>query len=244
MHERVLGEAVDEEADGQEHGTAHGSIEPRFGRSRLVRVRVGNRAVFSDLEGIKCEAERGADAEGNVRQSADAFAPVALLLEGDSDDREEEEGDEPRETDPQSEEEDHRLRDHHDERLDGRIVKHLLQRWRFQVRPCHVPVVSGDLAQLVRSFAERHGASSLGQTQYDHDRERYVRQALYTLDPSPTNGLIDKSSIYWCPNRTEDGHVRKCCHGPSPLLRYVPIVGYGLEHYMYSRVMRRNGGKP
>lgn len=121
VDEAVLGEAVDEEADGEEDGAAEGAVETGFGGCG-AGVRVGDGAVFADLDEVQGEGEGDADAEGDVGEAGDAFGPVFLFGKGDADDRQEEEGDEPGEGNPETEEKDDGLRDQHVECLDRRVV--------------------------------------------------------------------------------------------------------------------------
>lgn len=90
VEEGVLREAVDEEADGEPDCAEEGAVETGFGRGDAVLL--DDRVVLSDLEKVESEADCCAQAEGDVGEAGDAFAPAFLFLEGDGDHGEEEEG--------------------------------------------------------------------------------------------------------------------------------------------------------
>ena len=99
VHELVLREGVDEEADGQPDGAEHGAVQAVLGHDGHVGIR-GELVVLAHLEVVRRPAEERADCEGDVGEAGDALVPAVLLAEGDGDHGEEEEDDRPAEGDP------------------------------------------------------------------------------------------------------------------------------------------------
>ena len=219
----VLREGVDEEADGEPDGPEESAVQPGL-RVDAAVVGVAGLVVFLDLEEIEPETQRGSDAERDVRQSGHALVPAALLLEGDGDDGQEEEGQEPGERDPQAEEEHHGLRHEHADRLDRRVVQHVFDPGGFEFRARDVAVVAGGLAQGLGPFVEHHAAPRLPEEDNDQDPQRDVGQALDALHPAPAEGLVDEARVDGSPHRAQNRNVRERRHGHRSLLGPVHIA--------------------
>lgn len=80
----VLREAVDEEAERQEPGAAHGAVEAGFRQDGAV-VGQHDGLVLADLQEVGREADGDADAERDVGQAGHALAEAVFRLEGDGD---------------------------------------------------------------------------------------------------------------------------------------------------------------
>ena len=204
VHVAVLGEGVDEEADGQPDGAVHGTVEAVFGGDGAVGVG-DNAVVLLHLPLVGDPAESAANAEGNVRKACNTLVPAALLLEGDGDDAEEHEGDEPCESDPQAESKHHWLGDKHLNGFDGGVLEEDLDTRGGDVVAGDVALVVGGLADQLGTLVEGDTAASLGEEDDNRDEEGHVGNALNTLDPSPANGHVDETGVDGSTDRTEDG---------------------------------------
>lgn len=131
MQEGILSETVNKQTDRQPHGTEQGPVKPGFRRRDTVLGHDG--VIFPDLEEVEPKPDCSTQTEGDVGEAGDALAPALLFLEGDRDDREEEEGQEPGEGDPETEGEDNGLCDEHLAGLDGGVVEHGLDIRGFEV---------------------------------------------------------------------------------------------------------------
>lgn len=218
MQVRVLGEAVDEEADGEEEGTAHGAVQTGLGGGGLVWMGCRDGAVFLDLEEVHGESESGTDAEGDIGETCDSLAPVTLFGEGNGDNGQEQEGDEPGEADPETEEEDDGLGDEHFDGLDGRVVEHLLEVGGFDGFARHVAVIAGGCTEAFGAFAQEDAAAGFVEEEHDHDEEGDVGQALDTLYPAPADGLVDEAGVDGGADGSQDGDVGEEGHGDGAFL--------------------------
>lgn len=122
----VLGEAVDEEADGQEHSSVHGTVETGLGSD--LDVGVGHKTIeLAHLKVMSQPAKGGTNGKRDVRKTANTLTPSMVLLEGNRNDREEEEDDGPAESNPETEGQDDGLGSQHMDGLNGTGLQHRLQ---------------------------------------------------------------------------------------------------------------------
>ena len=219
----VLRERVDEETDGEPDCTEEGTVETGFGEDAAV-VGGADGVVLLDLEEVQTETESNTDAERDVGQARDTLVPAALLLEGDGDDGQEEEGQEPGEGDPETEEKDNRLGEEHANGLDGRVVQHLLDTGGFELRTGDETLVTGSFAEGLGALVEVHTATGLTEEEDDDDHQRDVGQTLDTLDPAPADGLVDEAGVDGGSDGTQNGDVGERGHGDGPVLRRVHIT--------------------
>ena len=219
----VLGEAVDEQTDGQPHGSTQGTVQTGLGGDFLVRV--GNQSlILADLEEVQCESSRGADAQRNVGQSRHTLIPTALLLVGDGDDGKEEEGEEPRETDPETKGKNNGLGEKHFDGLDGRVVQHLLDARGFDVIVGDETLVAGSLAEHLGPLGQSDTTTGLGEADGDDNAKGNVGKTLDTLDPSPSQSLVDETGVDRGGDSTEDGDERKRSHRDGTVSRGVHVA--------------------
>lgn len=202
----VLREAVDEEAEGQEAGSPHGAVEARFGQDDAV-ARSHDGFVFADLEKVQAKGDSDADAERDVWEAGNAFVPTPLGLKGDGDDRQEQERHEPGKSDPKTKGEHDGFGHQHVDRLDRRVVQHLLDIFRFQVHGGSVSFVVRCDAKCFGSFVQCNSSSRLTKEDANNKQERDVCQSLNSLNPSPFDGEIDESRVNGSRHRPEDGNV-------------------------------------
>lgn len=169
MQKFVLREGVDEQADGEPDGAEHGAVKAGLWGDGGAASCCRQGLVFADLDEVCCEADCGADAEGDIGQACDAFAPAVLLGKGDWDDGEEEEGHEPGEADPDAEGEDSGFSDEHVHGFDGGVVEGVFEGWGFEFGLAFVALVGGLVAEELCAFL--HDCAAAGFLQEERDAE-------------------------------------------------------------------------
>lgn len=219
----ILGEGVDVEADGEPDGAEESTVETSLGLDAAV-VGGADGVVLLDLEEVETKAECGSDAEGDVGQARDTLVPTALLLEGDRDDGQEQEGQEPGEGDPETEEEHDGLGDEHADGLDRRVMKHVLEAGGLKLRTGHVALVTGGLTEGLGALVHGNTATGLAEEENHDDSQRNVGQTLDTLDPAPADGLVDEASVDGGSDGTQNGDVGKRGHGDGTILGCVHVT--------------------
>ena len=85
MQVTVLRERVDEEADGEPDSAEHSPVQTGFGGDAPT-PRGEDGFIFADLDEVCSEADGCPNAEGDIGEARDAFAPAALFAEGNGDD--------------------------------------------------------------------------------------------------------------------------------------------------------------
>lgn len=147
-----------------------------------------------------------------------------LLLESDGDDGKEEEGKEPGEGDPETEEEHDGLGDEHLDSLDGRVVEHFLDAGGLELGAGHVALVTGRFAEGLGTLAQSDTATGLTEEEDDDDGERDVGQTLNTFNPAPADGLVDESSVDGGSDSTQDSDVGERGHGDGTAVGLVHVT--------------------
>lgn len=202
----ILSEGVDEETDREPDGAEEGTVETGFGLHAAV-VGDTERVVLADLEEIHAESDGGTDTERDVGETGDTLAPAVLLLEGDGNDGQEEEGQEPGEGDPETEEEHDWFGEEHLDGLDRRVVEHLLDTGGLELSAGDVAVVTGGLAEGLGTLVQGDRATGLTEEDDDGDTERDVGETLNTLNPAPAEGLVDETGVDGGTHGTQDSDI-------------------------------------
>ncbi|KAI6748147.1 hypothetical protein HG531_008689 [Fusarium graminearum] len=220
---RVLGEAVDEETNGEEHGSIHGSVETGFGSD--LDVGVGDKTVkLAHLEVVSQPAEGGTNAERDVGETGDTLTPAMVLLESDGDDREEEEDDSPAESNPETKGKDDRLSYEHVNSLDGTGLEHSLQTGSQNVASRDVSFITGRLSKSLGALVESDATTGLREVEEDDEQQGNVGDTLDTLNPSPSERLVDETCVDGSADSSEDGDPAEHGHGATSVVRLVHVV--------------------
>lgn len=218
----VLGEGVDEETNGQPDGAEESTVQSGLG----LRVLAPLHHAFEllDLEEVETEADRGTQDQGDVGKTRDTLVPALLLVESDGDDGEEEEGQEPGETDPETEEEHDRLGDQHLDGLDGRAVQHVLDTGGLDLVGGAVALVTGLGTEELSTLGEGHGATGFAESEDNDNTQGDIGETLDTLDPAPAKGLVDESGVDGSADGSQDGNIRESGHGNGTVFRAVHVA--------------------
>jgi hypothetical protein len=215
----VLGETVDEQANGQPNSSAESSVQTRLGIDDAVGV--GSQGlVLADLEEVQTEANGGSD----IGKTGDTLAPAPLLLESDRNHGQEKESKEPGETNPKSKGEDNGLREQHLDSLDGGVVQHLFDTRGLEVVVGNESLITGRLAESLCTLGEGNTSTGLDKEDSNDDHERDVSQTLNTLNPTPAKSLVNETSVDGCGNGTKDGNEGERGHRDSTVLGSVHIT--------------------
>lgn len=219
----VLGEAVDEQTNGQPDSSEEGAVQTGFGSDLSIGV-LGEGLVLANLEEVQGETDGGTEAQRDVGETGNTFVPAALLLEGDGDHGQEKESQEPGEGNPQTKGEHSGLGEEHLDGLDGGVVEHVLDTGSLDIVVGDEAVVTGSLADLLRTLGKADTATGLGKAQSDDNTQGNVGKTLDTLEPAPAKSLVDETGVDGGTDCTENGDEREAGHGDGTVFRGIHIA--------------------
>lgn len=219
----VLGEAVDEQTNGEEHGSVHGTVETGFGGD--LDIGIGDETVeLAHLPVVSQPTKGGTNAERDVRKTRDTLTPAVVLLECDRNDRKEEEDNSPAESNPETESKDDRLSYEHVNSLDGTGLKHSLQTGSQDVTSRDISLITSSLSKSLGALVKSDTTTGLREVEEDDEQERDVSNALNTLNPSPSDRLVDETCVDRSSDGTKDSDPREHGHGTTSVVRLVHII--------------------